>query len=112
MQEKTNDYKGKIAVTFKQTAMRELCMRYIPDFKAERFEVVALRLFSDKEDILTIYALDKLAEKSTLPEGKVPVRKFKIELASVMELAGLVDAYNFTLCNEAYSLGEMEVVNR
>jgi hypothetical protein len=108
----TNNYKGKISVTFNQEDIRKICTRYIPDFKEERFEIIALRFFSGKENILTIYAVDKFSESSILPEGKIPVRKFKIELSSIGELMELIAAYNFTLCNEAYSLGEMEVMNR
>jgi hypothetical protein len=103
---------GKITVKLRQENLIRFCSEKIHSFESKRFEIVAIRLFSGKKFILTIFALDKLNKNTTLPQGKLPVKKFKIPLGSLTELAGLSEEFNFTVSDEAYNLDEIEVINK
>jgi hypothetical protein len=106
------DLHGKISVTLKGDKLKELLSKYVAGFDANRFEIVAVRLFSAQELILTVFALDKHNNNTTVHEGRMPVKKFKLEISSPLELPELAEAFNFTVCNEDYRLEEMEVINK
>ena len=106
------DMTGKIAVKFRSEPLNALCKKYIPSFDDVRFEIVAVRLFAAKEFIVTVYAADKLSNITSLPDGKQPVKKFKLENVNPADLPAIVEAFNFTLCNENYNLEEMGITNK
>ena len=103
---------GKIAVEMDPGDLRELCMQHIPEFSPARYDIVAIRLFAAKENMLTIYVHDKLHQSETLPEGKYPVRKFKKEVQDPMALFHFIKAFNFTIGDGDHDIEGMEVINR
>ena len=103
---------GKISVKMKEPQITALLVKYVSGFEQERFEIVAVRLFSAQELVLTVYAHDKLNQSSTLHQGRIPVKKFKIGVNSALELLELAEAFNFTVCSEEYRLEDMEVINK
>ncbi len=74
------DLTGEISVSLKNgTGLDDIFVKYIHDYNKDRFEAVAVRIFSGKENIVTLYAVDKLRqEDSTIPIDKIPVKKFNI----------------------------------
>lgn len=103
---------GQITLRLDDAGAARLCRKFIPGYDAERFHIVAIRLFCGKEIVLTIYAEDRSAGTTSLHEGKFPVKKIKTELSSAAELFEFVTAFNFTVANPSYNIDGMEVVNR
>jgi hypothetical protein len=108
------DLTGEISVTLNEDqSLDDIFMNYIHDYNRDRFEAIAARIFFGKETIVTLYAIDKLRqEDSTVPEGKIPVKKFKIIDIPIQELLPKIAAFNCTLGTNNYPLEAMEVVNR
>jgi hypothetical protein len=107
-----NEMQGKIAMEFDRDAMKQLCVKYIPGYEEERYEVVAIRLYCAGEIILTIYARDKSNSGTSLPVNKFPVKKFKKQIDSPAGFFEFVKAFNFTISAEDYDMHDMEVTNR
>ena len=61
-----------------------------------RYQPIALRLYADRESILTLYAIDQQHASSSHWEGKMPVKKFKVTI-SLAELFDCFRQFNFTL---------------
>lgn len=105
-------FSGKISVSlYMEECLISLCTRHIPDYDPQRLRVVAFRLFSGKEFILTVYAQDCTYDTSIHP-GKVMVRKFKLEHLSPIEVLSCIADFNATLFLESYGDFEMEVINK
>ena len=109
-----HDISGGITVKLRDdVTLDDICMQNIPDYNRDRFEAVALRLFAGKEIIATIYAVDKnRQEGSNFGEGKLPVKKFKIENVSVSKLFDWFQEFNFTINTGNYDIEDMEVINK
>jgi hypothetical protein len=103
---------GRIAVEVSNDKLTELCARHIPGFSAERYRVVAIRLFAAGEVMMTIFAEDRMNRSTSLHQGKIPVKKFKKQLTTASELYEFFNAYNFTISDGDYQLEEMEVTNK
>ncbi|MEO6667942.1 MAG: hypothetical protein ABIN36_00615 [Ferruginibacter sp.] len=108
------DLTGEISVTLNEgQSLDDIFMNYILDYNRDRFEAVAARIFFGKETVVTLFAIDKLRqEDSTVPDGKIPVRKFKIVNIPLQELLPHIAAFNCTLGTNNYPLEAMEVGNR
>lgn len=105
---------GGISVTFRNNqALEDFCKQYIPNYNPERFEIVALRFFAGKETIITVYALDKMHQKSDhATTEKLPVKKFKLENVPLEKLLCYFETFNFTIFKTDFPIEEMEVINR
>jgi hypothetical protein len=105
---------GGMTVKLRNNAsLDDFCKKYIPTYDADRLEAVAIRLFSGKEVIVTIYALDKFRQEgNTYNPDKIPVKKFKILNITVKELFHFFEEFNFTLGTGNYSITDMEVINK
>jgi hypothetical protein len=101
------DIHGKIALTFSEHKLKELCMNHIPGFERERFTIVAIRVYAGKEFIVTVFAQDKLKDADLHH-----VKKFKIETLSHKEFYNYVDGYNYTLVDESVHIDDMAVINK
>ena len=85
----------------------------LPDYNPDRFEVMALRFFYGKETMITLYAVDKhRMEGTNFSEGKMPVKKFKLNPSFMKDILPLVEECNFTLTTGNYPLMDMEVINK
>ncbi|MES2515838.1 MAG: hypothetical protein V4580_16915 [Bacteroidota bacterium] len=104
---KSKDIHGKIALTFSEHKLSDLCLRHIPGFEPERFNIIAVRVFAGKEFIVTVFAQDNLNH-----DDLHHVRKFKIETLSHKEFYNYVDSYNFTLVDESVHIDGMAVLNK
>jgi len=109
-----DDLGGATSLKFKPGVdINAFCSSRIPDFDAERFEVVAIRLYYGKETVVTIYARDKTrSESMSGKEDKIPVRKFKLGLNFLQELLPFVEEMNTTLLTGNIPLDNMEVMNK
>jgi hypothetical protein len=109
-----DDLGGATSLKFKPGVdINGYCASRIPDFDANRFEVVAIRLYYGKETAVTLYARDKTRTVSMSgKEDKVPVRKFKLGLIFLQELLPYVEEMNTTLLTGNVSLDNMEVMNK
>jgi hypothetical protein len=112
MQKELKHLEGKLTLdVFEHMDLAALCVKHVPAFDRERYDIVALRVFAGQEFIVTVYAADKLNQNSTHP-GKLMVKKFKIESILPMEFLSYIKSYNFTLANESYQFEDMEVINK
>lgn len=85
----------------------------IADYNPDRFDPVALKLLaSESQVIVTLYALDKSArEKEGYPDKKLPVKKFKLEMA-YREFMLYIKHFDLIVSNEAYSIADIVVINK
>jgi hypothetical protein len=102
---------GKISVdSFASPILNEFWKKHIPSFDPSRFSIVAIRIFSGDEFVVTVYAEDKLAHKTS--ETNLTVRKFKIMTMSAGELFSYIKSWNLTLVFPGHDLEKMDVTNR
>src|SRR5436190_20243336 len=82
------DLTGEVSVSLKEGQnLDDIFVKYIHDYNRDRFEAIALRIFAGKENVVTLYAADKIRQKdSTVPVGKIPVKKFKLTGIQLLEL--------------------------
>ncbi|MEO6549553.1 MAG: hypothetical protein ABIN94_16245 [Ferruginibacter sp.] len=91
----------------------DFCTEHIPEYNRDRFEALAVRVFVGEETIITIYAVDKTRQEgTTFSEGKIPVKKFKLEHIPLSALFSYCASFNCTLTTGNYPLDEMEVINK
>lgn len=109
-----SDFSGSAAVTFANgITLDDFCAEHIPTYNRERFEAIAVRLFEGNETVITIYALDKMKQyEGNFDTGKVPVKKFKLDMLTVRDLFRYCESFNCTLTNGKYPVEEMEVINK
>jgi hypothetical protein len=103
---------GKITVKFFDGSLERFCKKHIGEFDANRFEIVAMRIFAAQGFTVTIYAIDRENKSTRLPPHKQPTRKFKIENVNAADIPQIVESFNFTLAAENFDLNEIEVMNR
>jgi hypothetical protein len=102
---------GKISVdSLASPIPNEFWKQHIPSFDPSRFSIVAIRIFSGDEFIVTVYAEDKLAHKAS--ETDLMVKKFKTTTISPGALFSYVKSWNLTLVFPGNDLEKMDVINR
>lgn len=108
------DISGTIAVTMANgKTLDDFCVQHITDYNRDRFEAFAIRLFSGKETVITVYAVDSIRqEDNDLKSEKIAVKKFKINTLPVNELFSYCSSFNCTLTTGNYALEDMEVMNK
>lgn len=109
-----SDLSGSAAITLaKGITLDDFCAEHISTYNRDRFEAIAVRLFEGNETVVTIYALDKMKQyDGNFDTGKIPVKKFKLNMLSVKDLFRYCASFNFTLTNGKYPVEEMEVINK
>lgn len=105
---------GGISVKLKKnTSLDDFCVKHFPTYDPDRFEAIAIRLFSGNESVITVYALDKTRqENSNYNPDKIPVKKFKIFTPHPSSVLDFFEEYNFTLQVGNYEITDMEIINR
>lgn len=88
------------------------CSRYVPGYDPRFFKAIVVRLFVGKENIITVYALDKLRQEGNGKSGIIHVKKFKITNVNPERLFKYFEEYNFTLSNGKYPVESMLVINK
>jgi len=107
-----DDLGGAMSVKFKAGKnFQDYCTTHLPDYDAERLEVMAVRFYYGKETEVTLYAMDK-DRLATAPEGEVPVKKFKLTVDFLKDILPLIAECNFTLTTGHYPLESMRVINK
>lgn len=109
----SGDIGGNVSLKFQpgQTLL-SVCEALFSNFNADEHEPIALRLYVGKENIVTLYALDKVRQETGSTHlDKLPVRKFKQVLTSPQVLLPFVSEINFTLEAGNFPLQDMEVIN-
>jgi len=109
-----SDLSGSASVSFANgLTLDDFCAEHIATYNRERFEAIAVRLFEGNETVITIYALDKMKQyEESADGGKIPVKKFKLDMFSVKDLFRYCASFNCTLTSGKYPVEEMEVMNR
>lgn len=109
-----SDFSGSASVTLaNDLTLDDFCAEHIATYNRERFEAIAVRLFEGNETVITIYALDKMKQyEGNSDAGKIPVKKFKLDMFSVKDLFRYCASFNCTLTNGKYPVEEMEVENK
>ena len=94
-------------------SLEEFCHRHFSNYDPDRFEAVAIRVFSGKEMVVTLYALDRSRQDgSTYNLSKLPVKKFKMMNLSALDILEFVKEFNLTLAVGNYDLEDIEVINK
>lgn len=108
------DLKGEISVKLaNDQTLDDFCVQHIVEYNRDRFEALAIRAWVGEETVITVYAVDKQRqENSSIVDGKIPVKKFKITTLPVNELFSYCGGFNFTLTNGLYPIEDMEVTNK
>lgn len=108
------DISGELSVSLaNEQTLDDFCVAYIPEYNRDRFEALAIRLFVGKENIVTVFAMDKLRqENSNVATDKIPVKKFKLTSVPLEALLPYCDSFNCTLSTNNYPLSAMEVINK
>lgn len=109
-----DDLGGAMSIKFKEnSSFNDYCRTHIGNFNPDRYEIVAVRLFYKTEPILTFYALDKSRQEGTsFTPGKIPVKKFKLQLSSISDILPFIEEMNLTLTTGNYPLADLEVINK
>ena len=105
-----DDLSGTMSVNFRENEGFEQFVSRVAGVDLSRYQPVAMRLYVDKEAILTVYATDR---SQTIPRensGKLQVRKFKINV-SLEELFSSFRQLDFTLLKEGYAVDTFEVID-
>lgn len=110
----TEKLKGNITIELKSgKTLEEFCEKTFNNYNRDQYEAVAMRLYSGKEIILTLYALDKVRQEgSTFDKDKLPVKKFKLNAFPSLDVMSFIDEFNFTITTGNYSIEDMEVINK
>ena len=108
-----HDLTGAASLEFHDQKSIKSFASLVPGMDTTRFEPVALKIFlSGETPIITLYAIDQATvDKSSLPEGKLPVRKFKSPI-SWKELFTYVKSFDLVVHNGKINFEEMWVENR
>jgi hypothetical protein len=88
------------------------CAEHIENYDPDRFEILALRVYSGKETYVTVFAVDRSRQENTKVVDKIPVKKFRLNIEFIADLLPYIDEWNFTLTTGSFPLSDMEVVNR
>jgi hypothetical protein len=106
--------KGSITVHMANgQTLEDFCAEYIPGYNRDRFEALAIRVFTGNETVITIYAADKIRQDdSTLKEGRLAVKKFKLTDIPVSAVLSYCSSFNCTLSTGHYDIEDMEVMNK
>ncbi len=106
--------KGSISLELKATkTIEEFCRDHFDNYNSEQFEAIAIRFYFGQENMVTLYALDKLKQTGiTFNYNKLPVKKFKSSQLSIIEALQYIDELNFTLSIGNYPLEDMGVINK
>lgn len=88
------------------------CRENIPGYDPLFYQAIVIRFFSGKENILTVYAIDKVRQESNGKSGFLHVKKFKIPNITPEKLFQLFSEYNFTLSSGKSNIEKMIVVNK
>ena len=109
-----DDLGGVISIKFKPgSSIEEYCKNNIENYNPDRFEVLAIRFYYGKETAITLYAIDKdRMEGDNFNKDKMPVKKFKLNVAFMQNLIPFIEEGNFTLTTGNYPLADMEVINK
>lgn len=85
----------------------------ITKFNADRFDPVALKVFSEKGKlIVTLYALDKSRKETMeLPRKKFPVKKFKMEMTWEQFITHIKN-FDVVVTSPQYDIADMVVENK
>lgn len=105
---------GAMSVKFKPgSPVNEFCAKHIPGYNPERFEILAIRVYYGHELIVTFFAVDKEhLGHDPYEEGRIPVKKFKLDNLHVKDFLPFIDECNFTVSTDEYLLEDMEVINK
>ena len=108
------DMHGTIAIkSANGQTLDDFCTEYIPEYNRDRFEALAIRLFTGNETVITIFAVDKIRQEDTvLKEGRLPVKKFKLTGISLSSVLSYCSSFNCTLSTGNYNIEDMEIMNK
>jgi len=107
------DLGGTISVKLKHSsAFNDYCAQHIENYNPDRFEALAVKVYYGKETTVTLFAIDKeRQEGNNFSPGKIPVKKFKLDIRFVQDMLPHIKEFNFTLSTDDYPLEDMEVIN-
>lgn len=108
-----DDLVGAISVNFRQQEGFDAFAANYGGIDISRYQPIAMRIYADKETILTIYAVDRTggwmqSEAPLKTTGKVPVKKFKVTI-SLQDLFNSFRQFDFTLVTSGYHIEELEI---
>jgi hypothetical protein len=106
-----DDMGGAMSIRFTPgSSFNDYCRSHIPNYDAERLQVLAIRFYYGRETIVTLYAMDK--DQLHDDDGEIPVKKFKLTVNFLKDVFPHIEECNFTLTTGHYALENMRVINK
>jgi hypothetical protein len=106
-----DDLNGEISVNFNEQVDLNSFASRIAGIDTTKYRPLAVRAYITQEIVVTIYALDIEHSRSyTGPTGKIPVRKFKVDVSS-QQLFSMFRQIDFTLIAGDYKVDSFDVIN-
>lgn len=106
-----NDMGGAMSIRFTpDSSFNDYCRSHIPNYDADRLQVLAIRFYYGSETIVTLYAMDK--DQLHDSDGEIPVKKFKLTVNFLKDIFPHIQECNFTLTTGHYALDNMRVINK
>lgn len=105
-----SNFTGKISAELNIRAIEQLCLRHVPFYDPMRFKIVAIRVYSGNEFIVTVYASDSF-HQPIFGETN-PVKKFKIINVPPSDVFNCLTSFNFTLFDEQHKDDAIVVTNK
>jgi hypothetical protein len=105
---------GRAAMDFYlKDDLNSLASKLIENYNPDRFDATALRFFIQKgAPVITLFAVDKLKqEQNNYPKDKLPVKKFKLNLA-FDDFLRHIRRFDLTVTNDAYDINDMLLINK
>lgn len=109
-----DDLAGPVSIKLKnKESLNSFCSVHIPNYNPDRFEAMAIRVYSGKEKSVTVFAIDKnRQEDNNFSSEKMPVKKFKLDFNLIDKIWPFIEEYNMTLTTGNFPLEDMQVINK
>lgn len=108
------DLNGAISVVLKDNiSLDDICLKFSKEYNPDRLEAMAIKIFYGKELQVTVFSVDKeRQEGNNFQPDKMPVKKIKLPISSLQEIAPFIKELSFTLTNGHFPLEDMQVINK
>lgn len=107
-----HDFSGMASLDLHDVSGFYRFLATVADYDPNRYDPVAIKVFvAENHPTVTLFVVDKLNKRSSShPEGKLPVRKLKLQL-TWSELFSFVRRFDLVVKTGSYDISDMIVIN-